>query len=265
MKNYDELTENLLKRRDRYVVEQKKKKKTVINVAASMCCLCFVALFGFGVWHSGMLETVSPVTSDVSFITDNPDNDNSLQQTTDSGEEAINNSNNFEQTDKTTNNNEIRIQEIGELPSISDKMFIALMTDDFILMTNDEVIEYYGINIFPAVPTDIESKDNQRLGIYKGKTSGEIYFDGNKIQYSNEDSSRGLAVNVDKNCLPFVFCDLFADNQTKSIVNDVEVGIAQTPIGEMYAEFTYQNVGFRIYACGLAQDEFVGVIASIIE
>lgn len=265
MKNYDELTENLLKRRDCYVVEQKKKKKTVINVVTSMCCLCFVALLGFGVWHGGMLETVSPDTSEGSVIAGNPDSENSLQQTTDSDGETVNNSSNIEQADKTTNDNEIRIQEIGELPTIPEKMFIALMTDDYITMTDDEVIEYYGVNIFPTVPIDIESKDNQRLGIYKRKTSGEIYFDGNKIQYSNEDSSRGLAVNVDKNCLPFVFCDLFADNQTKSIVNGVEVGIAQTPTREMYAEFTYQNVGFRIYACGLTQDEFVRVITSIVK
>ena len=265
MKNYDELTDNLLKRRDCYVTEQKKKKKTAINVTASMCCLCFVALLGFGIWNSVMLETVSPDTSEGSVITGNPDSENSLQQTTDSDGETVNNSSNIEQADKTTNDNEICIQEIGELPTIPEKMFIALMTDDFIPMTDDEVNEYYGVNIFPTVPTDVESKDNQRLGIYKGKTSGEIYFDGNKIQYSNEDSSRGLAVNVDKNCLPFVFCDLFADNQTKSIVNGVEVGIAQTPTREMYAEFTYQNVGFRIYACGLTQGEFVGVIASIVK
>lgn len=264
MRNYDELTDNLLKRRDYYVVEQKKKKTLVINVVTSMCCLCFVALLGFGVWHGGMVE-IAPDTSGGSIIINNSDNDNSLQQTTDSDGETVNNSNNLEQSGKTTNSKEICIQEIGELPSISEKMFIALMTDDFIPMTDEEVIEYYGINIFPTVPIDIESKDNQRLGIYKRKTSGEIYFDGNKIQYSNEDSSRGLAVNVDKNCLPFVFCDLFVDNQTRSIVNGIEVGIAQTPIGEMYAEFMYQNVGFRICACGLTQNEFVEVIASIIK
>ena len=72
MKNYDELTDNLLKRRDCYVTEQKKKKKTAINVTASMCCLCFVALLGFGIWHSGMIETVSPDTSEGSVITGIP-------------------------------------------------------------------------------------------------------------------------------------------------------------------------------------------------
>ena len=265
MKNYDELTDNLLKRRDCYVIEQKEKKKTAINVTASMCCLCFVALLGFGIWHSGMHEATPPITSDESVITDNTDKSNASQQTINSNGETISNSNNLEQADKTTNNNEIRVLEIEKLPSISEKMFIALMTDDFIPMTDDEVIEYYGVNIFPTVPIDIESKDNQRLGIYKRKTNGEIYFDGNRLQYSNEDFSRGVAVNIDKNCLPFDFCNLFANMQTRSVINDVEVGIAQTPIGEMYAEFMYRNVGFRIFACGLTQDEFAEVIASIIK
>ena len=112
MKNYDELTDNLLKRRDCYVTEQKKKKKTVINVVTSMCCLCFVALLGFGVWHGGMLETVSPDTSEGSVITGNPDSENSLQQTTDSDGETVNNSSNIEQADKTITMNIHRIVNI---------------------------------------------------------------------------------------------------------------------------------------------------------
>ena len=53
--------------------------------------------------------------------------------------------------------------------------------------------------------------------------------------------------------------------ESRSIVNDVEVGIARTKIGEMYAEFIYESVGFQIYTSGLAQDEFVAVIESILK
>ncbi len=65
--------------------------------------------------------------------------------------------------------------------------------------------------------------------------------------------------------MPFDFCNLFANIQTRSIINNVEVGIAQTPIGDMYAEFMYQTAGFQIFPYGLTQDEFVAVIESILK
>lgn len=38
---------------------RKRGLKTIIRMAASACCVCLVALTGFGVWRSGML-TVLP-------------------------------------------------------------------------------------------------------------------------------------------------------------------------------------------------------------
>ena len=34
MKNYDEITNDLLKRRDDYLTQQKQKKKTIISIAS---------------------------------------------------------------------------------------------------------------------------------------------------------------------------------------------------------------------------------------
>ena len=61
MKNYDELTNDLLLRRDRYVAEQKKRRKAAIT---SLCCVCIVALLGFGLWKSG---TFLPAPNDHSI------------------------------------------------------------------------------------------------------------------------------------------------------------------------------------------------------
>ena len=132
-------------------------------------------------------------------------------------------------------------------------------------MNDNEMNAYYGVNVFPTVPTDLERKNEERFGIYKRKSSGEVYYDGNTISYANADHSRGIAVNVEKDGLPFDFCNMFADIQTRSIINGVEVGIAQTPIGEMYAEFMYQNVGFRIWTSGLTQDELISIVESILK
>lgn len=52
MKSYEEITNNLLERRDRYVVEQSRKRKRMMGAATSLCCCCLVAIMGFGVWQS---------------------------------------------------------------------------------------------------------------------------------------------------------------------------------------------------------------------
>ena len=56
MKNYDEVTNDLLERRDRYVVEQKKKKKesdgrchiSVLFLSCGITQLWYVARWNFG-------------------------------------------------------------------------------------------------------------------------------------------------------------------------------------------------------------------------
>lgn len=60
MKNYDEITNDLLKRRDKYVTEQRKKRKRMIGVVSSFCCVCLVALLGFGMWQGGLFESMLP-------------------------------------------------------------------------------------------------------------------------------------------------------------------------------------------------------------
>ena len=57
MKNYEELTQDLLTRRDRYVAEQKKRRKAAVT---SLCCVSIVALLGFGLWKSGLFRAAPP-------------------------------------------------------------------------------------------------------------------------------------------------------------------------------------------------------------
>ncbi len=68
MKNCDEMVNSLLERREQYIVKQKRKRKVIIRTVASMCCVCLVALLGFGVWQNGMFEKTPPVTMDDSVI-----------------------------------------------------------------------------------------------------------------------------------------------------------------------------------------------------
>ena len=64
MKNYEEITNELLERRDCYIAEQKRKRKTAMGVITSCCCVCLVALLSFGMWQRGMFRTTPAAVPD---------------------------------------------------------------------------------------------------------------------------------------------------------------------------------------------------------
>ena len=65
MKNYDDLTNRLLERRNRYVATQQKKRKMMLRVSASVGCAAVVALAGVGLVRSGVFDQTPPVTNAV--------------------------------------------------------------------------------------------------------------------------------------------------------------------------------------------------------
>lgn len=52
MKNYNEMAEDVFRRRDEFKKERKKKRK---GIAVGLSCLCLAVLLGVGVWQSGLL------------------------------------------------------------------------------------------------------------------------------------------------------------------------------------------------------------------
>ena len=129
MKNYDELTNDLLERRNRYVTDQKRKRKTVISVATSLCCVCLVALLGIGVWQGGMLNSQSPISLDDSTVIGekdyiNPDGfDNSLS----SNGENISVSGNDNSTGDSTNKDDVC--DILGMVVIDEETYLQFFTD----------------------------------------------------------------------------------------------------------------------------------------
>lgn len=250
MKNYDEITHDLLERRDRYITEQNKKRKRRISVAAPICCFCLVALLGIGMWQGGMFRTTQPEQAlDDAIYPEIKDNFDESK-----GESA----------DNPVSNNKIVVHSINRVSS--NKNSIALLWDDFVEMTRDEMKEYYGVDYVPDVPADIAPWEDERHGIYKrdGGT-GEVYWDTDILNYSNEDFTRKVHLEVAKGGYPFVDCLFFEPTEEKSIINNIEVMIGQTEDGYYYAEFMYQNVGFILNANSVTQDEFVAIIESIIK
>lgn len=148
----------------------------------------------------------------------------------------------------------------------SDKMNICLHTEDFVEMSRDEMISYYGVNYIPEVPPDIKAWEDERSGIYIGDSgTGEVYWDVDILNYSNEDFTRNVHLEVTKAhsiVRDYVFLN---GTEEKSLINNVEVLLGKAENGFYYAEFTYKGVGFLLDTEGLTQDEFVAVITSLIK
>lgn len=250
MKNYDELTNDLLERRDRYVADQKKKRKSLMSVATSLCCLCLVALLGFGMWQGGMFNTTPP--------------DQTLEDALYPGIKDNFDESKGESPDNPSANNKIVINTINGISA--DKMNINIAVDDFVKMTREEMIEYYGVDYIPDVPADIKPWEDERSGIYKrdGGT-GEVYWDTDILNYSNEDFTRSVHVEVDKGSYVLQDYLYFKGTEEKSVINNVDVLIGLTENGYYYSEFMYKGVGFLIDAEGVTLDEFVAIISSIIK
>lgn len=242
MKNYDETINSVFTRIDEYNALQKKRKQNVIKLTAALSCACLAVLIGVTIWYNPIAKDTKDQTIDDALYPgiDDSNDDNAISNT----------------------DNKIVI---NTLDSISDSLMdIALMIKDFVAMNDTQLKEYYGINVFPTVPSDLYGYSNEHLGVYKRDNgTGEIYHDVNCLNFSNDDFSRSVCIYVSKEHLPYLFCILGNENMEASIINETQVKIGSPSDGLYYAEFMYCNVGFRVSTEGLSVDELVQIINSI--
>ena len=245
MKSYEEMSRNVLHRIGEHEKKVENQRKILTRVVAPIGCVCLIALAGFGL--SQFSEEPPTLIDDAIYP--------GIKDTFD------------ESRGEAQNENVIVINELEEIPADQEMLF-ALHTKDRIEMTPDELNEYYGTNVFPTVPSDFTLQEGF-YGIYKREGGkGELYWDVNKIQYSPERERRWIAVNVRKGAIPVDFMGVFNDPEGKSVINNVEVGIGRI-VDEYadiyYAEFMYKNVGFKICADSVTEEELVCIIASLLD
>lgn len=260
MKNCEQMVNSLLERRDRYAAEQEKRRKILTRAITSACCACLAVLAGFCVYKAGYTAPEQPdnTSSDDVLKEESPHNDKTEQPDAPYPSGVLD-----EINGESPHNDKIVINQIDK---VSEDKFggIGLFWDDFVIMDKEELNDYYGVNIFPAVPDDIKEWEEQKLGIFRRNGGqGEVYCDVLAINYSNEDSSRSVTVDVAKG---EPHSDILLDETLqKSTVNGIELDLAQSDGGYYYAQFKYRGVSFGVLTKGLTQAEFVAVVQSLIK
>lgn len=248
MKNCDEMVNSLLERREQYVIGQKRKRIVFTRTITSLGCICIVALLGFGVWKGKWFGTQS---------------EQKMEDSLSPGIKDTFNENEKESTDNLTDDNKIIVHQID---GTAEKYDICLWVNDFVEMTAGEMEQYYGIDYVPDVPNDIKAWKNQRYGIYKRDDgTGEVYWDSSILNYSNENFTRNVYLEVAKKRLSVWRYMYFDSTEEKSVINNVEVMMGKSEKGWYYAEFVHKEVSFAVTAEGVSQDEFVEIITSVLD
>ena len=160
---------------------------------------------------------------------------------------------------------------INELPEITAaRLVIDLRPEDFVPMSKDEIIDFYGCDFFPsAIPADMKIVEEGEYGIYKrDEGAGEVYYSANLAWYVDDNVNRQLQVNIDKGKLPdSCFAYLGVEYET-SVINGAELLIGRS-VGHFgaerfVAEMMYAGNGLRIESSYLTQAEFVDAVTSLI-
>lgn len=243
MKNYEEVAQDVFRRRDEYDRIMTKRKKAVKKAIVTFSCFCVVAVGGIAAWQNGLLSYDGTKMESASA-----GNSDSLEGSLLMGSEDY-----------------IIVNELESVIDEDSKVASEVQDEDFVEMTREELIAYFGINVFPEVPLDVV-EHGSRYGVYKMEQgTGEIYWDCQRICYDNEDRSRSIDMEFRKGDIPLTDMIFYYSTEEKSLINGTEVMIGQYGDSSFEVEMIYNNVGFRIHFRGLSQEEVIAVIDSILQ
>lgn len=68
MKNYNEMANDVLRRIGEHETLQRNKRKIMKKAIIPICCFCFVALLGIGLWQSDFFSDTKPIKLEDSTI-----------------------------------------------------------------------------------------------------------------------------------------------------------------------------------------------------
>lgn len=246
MRDHDDVINSVFRRRDEYELQKKRKRRAATAAFSVAACLCLTLAAGFGIWRGVVLKNPHAAPDDVQVDrVEGPDPDA-----------------------RDSMNNLIKINEATEVQSYDRKMNIALLLEDKLELSKAEAAEYYGMDVCPDVPGDLEPWEGQdRFEIYKRDGGrGETYYDSFILNYSDVDNTRSINIEGAKSGYPQTcIADWYGDGFEASEISGERVYLFHdTQTGYFFAQFIHRDVGFRIIFERLSEDEIISVISSLV-
>lgn len=168
MKNYNEIADTVLSRRDKYEEAQRIKRKKMIRLSSFASCFILVAVLGIGIWQGGWFDF------------------NSLPTSNPSSQEG----NNVETTDSNITHEQITNQiTIPTTEQPTSGQNIENPPDEGNISSGGEVVDGWFI---PALPFDREIK---LTGEVITDAEAQAYFDENKNSIIGSLVSSGVSSN----------------------------------------------------------------------
>lgn len=170
---------------------------------------------------------------------------------------------------------EMNFNELTEaLPQATYSLF-ALLTEDFVPMTQQELLDYYGValpveELFPLLSAvGPEEGDGFGRGIYR-REGGEPYFDTNTFSFESADGVLAVYVSLDKVFhLPASSWELPGDELRFTGINGWELALFRYPDEEgngcFHTEFRQNGVNFCVTGKNLAEGEFAALLEALLE
>lgn len=168
---------------------------------------------------------------------------------------------------------ELRFNELIEAPQESVISLFALMSEDFVPMTREELLDYYGValpveELFPVLSAT-EPEEGNGYSIYRGAERG-VYFDSNTFSFESADGMLGVNVTLDKAFhLPSSPWELPGDELRFTSVNGWELALFRYPdeAGDRIfcTEFRQNGVNYRVTGKNLAEGEFSALLEALLE
>lgn len=168
---------------------------------------------------------------------------------------------------------ELRFNELIEEPLTVYSTF-PLMVEDFVPMTRQELLNYYGVSLpveelFPLLSNLEPEGTGSDWGIYR-REGGDIYWDGNTFSFTSADGVLGVSIALDKAFhLPSSPWELPGDELRFTSVNGWELALFRYPdeAGDQIfcTEFRQNGVNYRVTGKNLAEGEFAALLEALLE
>ena len=275
MKTYKETTDSIFNKSAQAIRERKKRNMTIAGLSVAVC-VCAIGIFSVSVFHNAVPHSPEVTPGSNTQIADNSPMNEGENDTTRPQESNTNESNN-EQNAITA---DIHINVLDSYSAAA--MDIALMWDDAVTKTPEELQEYYGTDIYPSVLPDnfiseilVDGGVYGNFMVFQNEERG-VYHDQNTITYLSEDAmERYRELGYIDWTKPVI--QVTVSKERDIFFDTVVAGLEESPLitssingnelvmcrfrDQLIAYFTKDDVHFEVDAYMLSEDEFVEVLA----